>query len=305
VYSYEAIPKRVLLASSVMAISAFLIVSPAAAQNESRLRLFEQQNHQPITPVGFVLKDTEESLDGSVGGYDDGVGNCRCGCGKRLRCRSKLWESSLNVGLNGATGSSEDINLVVGFNSKRVNGLNTFTTDLDYLFQKEESAVSKNRLYWLSRFERDIPDSVWSRFVDGWYEYDQFEDFESRIGLHFGAAKMLKKTDRCSLKGRFGLGASKKFHGPDTDWKPEILLGTDFDFQVTKRQKLKATVDYYPELTDFSSYRVNTRASWEVLIDEEANLSLVASAFDRYDSTPSPGDSANELDYWLTIQWSF
>jgi hypothetical protein len=288
------------------AISTILIVSAAEAQNDSQVSLFDQQLPNPISSVGYVLNDdvTETYTDGNEC-QNSGVCKCARCRHKRMKCGRKLWNSSLNVGLNGATGSSEDINLVVGFNSKRVNGLNTFTTDLDYLFQKEESAVSKNRLYWLSRLERDIPDSDWSRFVDGWYEYDKFEDFESRIGLHFGAAKMLKKTDRCSLKGRFGLGASKKFHGPDTDWKPEILLGTDFEFQVTKRQKLKATVDYYPELTDFSSYRVNTRASWEVLIDEEANLSLVASAFDRYDSTPSPGDSANELDYWLTIQWSF
>jgi hypothetical protein len=197
------------------------------------------------------------------------------------------------------------LNLVLGFDAKRVIGLNTVSLNLDYFFQEEASAVTKNRLYSLGRFEQDIPDSKWSWFTDAWFEYDQFEDFRSRIGLHVGVAALLKDTDCSTLKGRFGLGTSKKSEGPDNDWKPEALLGVDYELRLTKRQKLKTTVDYFPDVGNVSSFRVNTRAGWELLIDEEADLSLAISAFDRYDSTPSPGDPVNELDYWLSIHWGF
>ena len=59
-----------------------------------------------------------------------------------------------------------------------------------------------------------------------------------------------------------------------------------------------------PDVTDFLDYRLKSKASWEVLLDEETNLSLKVSLLDRYDSTPN-GKKANDLDYTLTLLWSF
>ena len=38
--------------------------------------------------------------------------------------------------------------------------------------------------------------------------------------------------------------------------------------QLTKRQKLTSTVDYYPAWDDFSDFRMVSNVSWELLLDE-------------------------------------
>lgn len=296
-----------------------VLSSPVLAQGYSEYSLIADDDYfaPSISLSSFdspVACDSVVECDGCIScGVGAGCLSCSdcgycdqcCDCGSHFARWKRRWDGSFDVGLNGAAGSSNDLNMVIGFDAVRKSGLNTTSLDFDYFYQKEDSAVSKNRLYFLARFEHEIEGSNWSWFSDGWFEYDQFEQFRSRIGLHVGAAVLLKETDHSSLKARFGLGVSKKSEGLDTGWKPEILLGLDYQLAITSRQKLKLTSDCYPDLSDFSSYRVNTRASWEVKLDDESDLSLALSAFDRYDSTPDPGEPKNELDYWMSLNWGF
>ena len=104
------------------------------------------------------------------------------------------------------------------------------------------------------------------------------------------------------LKGRVGAGASREFGGPNNEWSPEGVFGMDYKRQLTKRQKLTGTFDYYPEVGDFRDYRFVADASWELLVDAEANLSLKFSIRDEYDSTPN-GLRPNDLNYAFLLLW--
>ena len=99
-----------------------------------------------------------------------------------------------------------------------------------------------------------------------------------------------------------GAGASREFGGPDDNWIPEANLAGDFEHKLTDRQKLKLTSDYYPAWEDFHDYRLVTNAYWEILLDEQTNLSLKLGAVDRYDSTPN-GAQPNDIDYFVTLLW--
>ena len=89
---------------------------------------------------------------------------------------------------------------------------------------------------------------------------------------------------------------------------PHFRPGTSADRQgkhkLIKRQKLCASVEYRPHVTDFANYRLNTKAAWEVLLDEEKHLSMKVGILDRYDSY-ADGHQPNDLDYTLTLLWSF
>jgi hypothetical protein len=60
-------------------------------------------------------------------------------------------DNKLEVGLNGAEGNRRNVNLVLGFDAKREQGLSTTTLDVDYLFSKDDVEVTKNRFYSLYR----------------------------------------------------------------------------------------------------------------------------------------------------------
>jgi putative salt-induced outer membrane protein YdiY len=142
----------------------------------------------------------------------------------------------------------------------------------------------------------------WSAFTRSQLEYDQFKAFDLRVGLNAGLAYKLVETESTNWKTRFGAGASREFGGPDDFWKPEAVFGFDLKYQLTKRQTLETTVDYFPTWEDFSDYRLVTNSGWQVVLDEASNLSLKIGVIDRYDSTPN-GRRPNDIDYSILLLW--
>ena len=112
------------------------------------------------------------------------------------------------------------------------------------------------------------------------------------------------RNDVTTLTGRFGAGVSHEYDGPEDEWTPELIYGLEWERKISDRQKLNASVEYFPNLEHFRDCRINSKASWEVVIDPEWGLSLKLSAIDRYDSTPH-GAKHNDIDYAALLLWSF
>ena len=93
--------------------------------------------------------------------------------------------------------------------------------------------------------------------------------------------------------------------GTDTDWKPEVFLGSAWEKTITCRQSFYIKSVIYPDIADAGEFRLNARAGWEYALNEEKTFKLSLSAFDRYDSSASPEDQKNNLDYWASLIWAF
>jgi putative salt-induced outer membrane protein YdiY len=133
-------------------------------------------------------------------------------------------------------------------------------------------------------------------------EYDEFKAFDLRLSVSGGLGNHFIKTETTTLTGRLGAGTSHEFGGPDDAWVPEGNLGTDFEYKISRLQKFKLIADYYPSWEDFRDYRLVSNAYWEILLDDDTNLSLKIGAVDRYDNTPN-GAKANDIDYFVTLLW--
>ena len=62
------------------------------------------------------------------------------------------------------------------------------------------------------------------------------------------------------LKGRVGAGATKEIGGVNNEWIPEALFGLDYRRQLSRKQKLELTVDYFPSWEDFTDYSFDYRS---------------------------------------------
>jgi hypothetical protein len=82
----------------------------------------------------------------------------------------------------------------------------------------------------------------------------------------------------------------------------EAVFGADLAHQLSDRQKMALTIDYFPEWEDFVNFRLVTDASWTVALDDASKLSLKLSANNRYDSTPN-GRKPNDVIYALLLLW--
>lgn len=232
----------------------------------------------------------------------------------------EIWQGSLQLGLIGSEGNTESFNLRAGIDAQRKTDRNTFTTSLDYYrrtsnairFVRDEQswravravryARTRNRIYGRGLFEHLFSHSPGTSFVVGTMDYDEGQPFDVRFTTHLGLGYRFVDTATTSLIGRTGGGFSHEVDSPDTRYVPEALLELQLDYRIGRRQKLTGRSGYYPNLSDFSEFRMEGELAWETVISEEMNLSFKLRVLDRYDSTPY-GSDPNDLDYSALIVW--
>ncbi len=206
------------------------------------------------------------------------------------------------LGLNGSDGNSEAFSMKTGFNFKHKTDWDEFAVDLAYNKATADGAQTQHNAQFNASYERSIKDSKWSLFLKDSTLYDEFKPYDLRVALNGGVSYTAIKTEATTWKVRFGAGGSVEIGGVSESWIPEGVLGTDFDKQLTDRQKISLTSDFFPDWRDASNYRVVTKASYEVLLDEVHNLNLKLSLNDQYDSTPN-GAKPNDIFYSIVLLW--
>jgi putative salt-induced outer membrane protein YdiY len=223
---------------------------------------------------------------------------------EKARDHPKLWEGRVELGLNGSDGNSERFATRYGAKIKRQTRRTTFTADLLYSTSYANGAKNEDKLLTESRTEWRLWDTPWHYFAHGTTEYDQFTAFGIRLTGDTGLGYQYIDTGITQFKWRVGVGFSQELDSPDESFTPEGVVGASFEHRLTRRQKLIASSDFYPDLGDIQDYRVRSNAAWEVKIDPPARLSLRIGAIDRFDSSPN-GKKKNDLDYSTLIVWEF
>ncbi len=217
----------------------------------------------------------------------------------------KVWDGSLDLGVDGSQGNSDTFNLHLGFHAKRKTEDNILSLSLDYNKRSAQTVTTADRLFFEGRWEWLVADTPRSWFVHETVEYDQFQPFDVRDTSDAGMGYRLIKNDQTTFIGRLGAGFSHEYGGPENGlYVPEIVFGVQLEHQISKRQKLLGLVEYAPDVGDFPRYRIRTQAALEVMLDDEKNLSLRMGVLEIYNSVPN-GALRNDLDYALMLMWKF
>lgn len=214
------------------------------------------------------------------------------------------WSGGFEIGVNGSDGNSEVLKIRLGGDLKYDTPEDVFTLNGWYGFSTQNNIRAENKALFTARNELPV-DEVLSWFVQGQYEYDEFRDVKRRVALHTGITYTAIKSEDTLLKFRAGAGASYEFGGPrNNKWIPEGQLGLDFEQKITDTIKFTASGDYYPDLEDWTRYRVRTRAAFEFLVDPSLNMIIRLGIQDRFDSHPGNA-KRNDLDYFATLLFKF
>jgi len=221
-----------------------------------------------------------------------------------VQAPAKLWEGSIELGVNGSEGNSQTYNFRGGAKLKRKTEINVLSADFDFRQDSADNVETANKAYLDWRYEHFLGKSPWTCFVHGTVEHDAFQAYDLRVALDSGVGYRFLKSDTTLLTGRLGAGTSREFDGPDDDWVPEGVFGLEFEHKINHRHKFSISAEYRPDVTQFEDYRMVNKASWEILLDEAMHLSAKLGVTDRYDSTPE-GRKPNDLDYSVVLMWSF
>jgi len=214
------------------------------------------------------------------------------------------WEGNVELGLSGTEGNSETFNVRFGMTAKHKTPTFVQTLQITSIQKSADGVTTANTALVDGRLEWPMPESRWNYSIHGLWEYDEFKAFQYRVSGDTGPGYEFIQTDMTTLMGRSGISVSHEVGGPENAWNPELLFGGEFKQKFNPRHSISAKVDYYPTITDWSDYRLNTQASWEISLAAAWGLSLKLSVIDRYDSSPQ-GARPNDLDYSTLLLWTF
>ncbi|HMN41552.1 MAG TPA: DUF481 domain-containing protein [Phycisphaerales bacterium] len=214
------------------------------------------------------------------------------------------WDKSIELGINGSDGNSQSLSLRGAFNAKRDTSKTATTAGVSYVYGTQDG--DKNLEHGEVNLRNDWKiGSPWRIYAIGKAEYDTFQDWTWRTSLFGGFGYEFINSDKTLLLGRIGAGVTKEFGSSKQRIEPELNLGLDWEHKFDERQKIFATIDYYPSLHRFTDYRANAKAGYEVVVDPVNKLSLKLGLEDRYNSNPGQDKKKNDLLYFATIVYNF
>ncbi len=214
------------------------------------------------------------------------------------------WEGNVELGLNGTDGNTETFNIRLGALAKRKTEFRTEQIQITSIQKRANGLTTANTALIDGRIDWPMPNSKLNTFLHTLVEYDQFKAFDYRLSGDTGVGYEFIQTDITTLIGRMGLSASREIGGPNNKTNPELLFGSEYKHKFNETHQISAQMSYYPNVTDFTDFRLNSQASWQIVLSQVHNLSLKLSIIDRYDSTPQ-GARPNDLDYSTLLLWTF
>lgn len=216
----------------------------------------------------------------------------------------RAWEKSIDIGITGASGNSDNLNARLAFGAeRRTDKVETKLAAL-YRLSKQESDTTENR-FRLDVFNDWLPPEG-SRirwWAQGAYEYDEFQEWDHRLSAAAGIGYELIKNDKHTLVGRLGLGASQTF-GDVEEFRPEAIAALDYAYQIKENQRFTAGTEFRVDVSEIENWRNNSFAQYEALIDAESNLTFKTGVTNRYDSNPGDAEK-NDLEYFASLGWKF
>lgn len=215
------------------------------------------------------------------------------------------WSGDVFFGLTGSDGNTQRINFRLGASADKETTHWNFTNNFVYANSQDDGEESEDRLRVNGRQERKFQDSPWSAFTQEQYTYDEFDSFLHRLELQGGAGYQFIDEEKLKVKGLGGAGGRwQDGNGSEPGWVPEVFLGGEYEQALTQKQKLTVDSTVFIQLDEVEARWV-TNAAWEVLVDEEANLSLRAGIRNEYDSAAEGDTRKNDIEFFVLLSFSY
>jgi hypothetical protein len=211
------------------------------------------------------------------------------------------WDSGIELGLNGATGTNEAFSVRTGGYIKRESRYSKLGFDTYYNRTTSGGNTTQNNANLDVRNDWLLDESSpWTLYQTGNVFYDEFQAFDLQFSESTGIGYRFVHDADLQFMTRMGFGTSREIGGPDDRWVPESLVGFEYSQRAGPTQKFYAKFDYYPDWDQVGEFRLVADAGWEIELVQPSNLSLKISATDRYDSTPN-GAEPQLLNYSVLL----
>jgi putative salt-induced outer membrane protein YdiY len=215
------------------------------------------------------------------------------------------WKRSAEIGVNGSEGNSQSLTARGALGLTREAADMTTAASISYVVGRTEDKTTRSRGEASLRNDW-VLSKPWGFYGIVKAEYDEFQPWQWRLSAFAGPSYTVLESDTTLFKLRAGIGGSYEMgKRAEEEWNTELNLGFDLKHKFTQRTSGFITFDLYPSLKDWPDYRHVTSAGLDVMVDPEMGMLLKIGATNRYDSNTVKPAKKNDLDYFLTLAWTF
>ncbi len=227
------------------------------------------------------------------------------------------WDSTFSLGLNASSGKTTESSFRLSLNSVYQDANKRFTFDSFYLYKQTDSIATENKLTAGIRGDWPFAGSLWGYFAQSRYDYDAFQSWRHRVTAGGGFTYLLvdldriepasdtKRTNTVTLSANGGIGINREFGSLVTQIEYEGILGLDFAWRISNRQRFSVDATIFPGISNRGEYRFVSRASWSLRLDRIDGISLNAGYYYEYQSEVDPGIDPNDLQFFISIGLDF
>ncbi len=226
----------------------------------------------------------------------------------------KDWNSSVELGLKGSSGSSVNASFRTAFNTRYEDDAHKWNFSSFYLFNSENSITSENRVNALLVKDWLFPDTEWFAFVSITYDWGEFNDWEHRLQTSVGPGYQFIKTDEWEFSARIGGASTFEFNKSVADASSpsgyseintanfNAMIGADLIWNITGAQHFTFSNYIFPGLTDPGQFRNLTNIAWLYDLEWFEGLALRFGVRNEYDTTQT---IRNDFNYNFSLLWGF
>lgn len=216
------------------------------------------------------------------------------------------WNRQFEFGLTGAEGNSQNINFRTAFHGDYQDEEDRWLYDMVYRVARSNGGTTENKFFAQLTKDWLIPDEDYFFFANGRYDWDDFQDWDSRWSGFLGGGYQFIDNDTLNVRGRAGVGGNQEMGGAQGDeFTPEALLGVEADYKISDNQDISFTNYLYPSLEDGGEFRNNTTLAYVITIDRDKGLDLKLGLANEHDSNAPSTSKKNDFTYFASLVWKF
>lgn len=142
-----------------------------------------------------------------------------------------------------------------------------------------------------------------SIFAQGTYQWDDFELWEQRLSGYLGPGYKLVNTPDLKIDGRVGAGVTYEYGIPQL--LPELLVSTEWNWQIDDRQRISGNFSYAPDVTESQQFRLSLNAEWNFRLQKDEGMSFYVGLRNEYQSIVPEDSTRNDLRLFGGIKYEF
>lgn len=212
------------------------------------------------------------------------------------------WETTARAGVTVTRGNSDTVLFTSSVQAQRLWDKNELRLGANGAYGKNEEVKNTETLHGVAQFNR-----LFSERMFGYARldalHDAIADVEYRFTFSPGGGYYFLKKATTSLSAEVGPGIVYEKLGRGSNTYLTLRAGERFEHKLNDRARVWQSLEWLPQVDDFSNYLLNAEVGVETALTKRTTLAVIAQ--NTYDNVPAPGRQKNDLKIVAQIGYKF